>query len=65
MVKRKLDPMRIVEVESKRYLYRCDACGAEYPEAPVPLDKMGLAPAHDCPKASQPGTAALFEALER
>jgi hypothetical protein len=52
MVKRKLDPMRIVEIANKRYLYRCEACGAESPAVPVPFDQLGLAPPHHCAGAN-------------
>jgi hypothetical protein len=53
VVKRKLDPMRIVEVANKRYVYRCYGCGAETPAFPVPLDKLGAAPDHVCPNADR------------
>jgi hypothetical protein len=52
MVKRKLDPMRIVEIANKRYLYRCEACGAESPAVPVSVDQLGLAPPHHCAGAN-------------
>jgi hypothetical protein len=65
MVKRKLDPMRIVEIANRRYLYRCEACGAESPATPVLLDKLGHAPEHDCPHADRLDIVEIFEAQDK
>jgi hypothetical protein len=64
MVKRKLDPMRIVEIANNRYLYRCEACGAESPTTPVVPDKLDLAPEHDCPHSDRLDIAEILEAQD-
>jgi hypothetical protein len=64
-VKRKLDPMRIVKIVNRRYLYRCEACGAKFPATPVLLDKLGHAPEHDCPHPDRLDIEEILEAQDK
>lgn len=44
--------LRVVQIDDGKFLYRCDKCSYEFPDAPVKKQELGTPPAHKC-QASQ------------
>jgi hypothetical protein len=45
--------MKKIEIYPGRFIYRCEACGFEYPVQAVTLDKLGPPPAHACKQSNE------------